>query len=197
MVKKEVPTMREYLGDEAAEIYERRTGLKKLKQKATLKAIEFLGLKKNSLILDAGCGTGWSTEVIQEMGYRVIGFDISKSMLKIARRKGFKVVLCDLRHLKCFKPNTFDGIISISALNFIAEGIRGYGNFLKVYRKVAKAFNEILKKKGRVVIEYYPQSEEELKASMKAFKLEGFSGGLQIEGYKTRKEQKFLILEKD
>jgi len=37
-------------------------------------------------VLDFGCGTGRSTRVLQTLGYKTIGIDISEEMLTIARR---------------------------------------------------------------------------------------------------------------
>lgn len=47
----------------------------------------FAGLPENSLILDAPCGTGRFSEVLLELGHRVVGLDISPAMLEVARRK--------------------------------------------------------------------------------------------------------------
>ena len=47
------------------------------------RAIELLNLPPNEevLILDLGCGSGLSGEVLSELGYQWIGLDISPSML--------------------------------------------------------------------------------------------------------------------
>ncbi len=39
------------------------------------------------LILDVGCGSGLSGEVISSWGHSWIGLDISKSMLEVARTR--------------------------------------------------------------------------------------------------------------
>jgi len=70
----------------------------------------------NSLVLDAGGGTGlWSIK-IAKMGYNVILSDISSGMLKIAEEKikdqnlsgKIKIVKCDITNMNEFKDNTFD-----------------------------------------------------------------------------------------
>lgn len=49
----------------------------------TDRAIELLNLNpdKKCLLLDLGCGSGLSGEVISEYGHYWVGLDISKSML--------------------------------------------------------------------------------------------------------------------
>jgi 18S rRNA (guanine1575-N7)-methyltransferase len=51
------------------------------------RAIELLNLdnNKSSLILDLGCGSGISGEVLTSQNHMWVGIDISSSMLKIAK----------------------------------------------------------------------------------------------------------------
>lgn len=72
--------------------------------------------KKNSLILDAGGGTGqWSIK-IAELGYRVVLTDISTGMLDIARQKiaakglseRVNIQVSDITNMKEFMNGQFD-----------------------------------------------------------------------------------------
>jgi ubiquinone/menaquinone biosynthesis C-methylase UbiE len=47
----------------------------------------FRRLPKDSIVLDAPCGTGRFAAVLLEMGFRVVGVDISEDMLDVAREK--------------------------------------------------------------------------------------------------------------
>lgn len=49
--------------------------------------VEHGALPRQGLVLDAGCGTGQISLVLAAMGYDVQGFDISREMVDIARRK--------------------------------------------------------------------------------------------------------------
>ena len=54
----------------------------------TERAIELLNLqgKGNCLILDIGCGSGISGEVLTENGFAWVGIDISRAMLGIEKQ---------------------------------------------------------------------------------------------------------------
>ncbi|MGH7312345.1 MAG: methyltransferase domain-containing protein, partial [Candidatus Rokuibacteriota bacterium] len=43
--------------------------------------------------LDAGCGTGFQAAVLESLGYRTHGLDISAGLLAVARRRRGSVVL--------------------------------------------------------------------------------------------------------
>ena len=72
------------------------------------------------LILDIGCGTGEQSVFLAENGYGVLGIDISKEMLKIAKERikdaNFKerisFVMASAEFLP-FRDKSFEGIISI------------------------------------------------------------------------------------
>jgi len=53
------------------------------------RCIELMNLEnpKHSLILDVGCGSGLSGEVLKQAGFHWIGIDISPEMLRIAKER--------------------------------------------------------------------------------------------------------------
>ena len=85
---------------------------------------DFLDPKPGEKVLDAGCGTGIFTIDFLVAGARVAGLDISEPMLSVARKrtKGypFFAVRGDMRYLP-FKDESFDKVVSITALEFIAD----------------------------------------------------------------------------
>lgn len=62
------------------------------------------------MILDIGCGSGLSGEVLTNMGFFWIGMDISKSMLDIHKENepDSNVIRCDMGQGIPFKPGCFD-----------------------------------------------------------------------------------------
>ncbi len=70
----------------------------------------------NIRILDVGTGTGFLALILAELGHDVVGLDISKAMLRVARRKAerkglnIKFVLGDAENLP-FENESFDAVI--------------------------------------------------------------------------------------
>jgi ubiquinone/menaquinone biosynthesis C-methylase UbiE len=76
------------------------------------------------VILDAGCGTGIFTADILDTGARVVGLDLSLTMLRraLVRCPGqtFQSVIGDIRRLP-FADASFHKAISITAIEFIQD----------------------------------------------------------------------------
>ncbi len=76
----------------------------------------FLPKRKNTIILDAGGGTGYWAIKLAKLGYKVILTDISENMLKVAERKIKKLNLqnritvkrVDIMDMSCFPSDYFD-----------------------------------------------------------------------------------------
>jgi len=103
--------------------------------------IENLDGKK---ILDVGCGPGRDAKFFADLGYEVVGIDLSEKLLEIARKNvpKAKFYLMDMRNLD-FPNNYFDGIWACAS-------------FLHVPRKDAqKTLNEfyrVLRENGLIYI---------------------------------------------
>jgi len=183
-----------YFSKEAAEHYDRSPRMKKVQRELTERAIELLGLSKGK-ILDVGCGTGLSTTVLEERGFKAIGIDISQPMLDIAKKKGLAVKKADFTDLP-FKDRTFDALISISALQWVYG--KSYDDVLEKYSKTAREFYRVLKHDGRAVAQFYPKTEKELELFAKEFKRAGFKTTIAIDYPNIRKRtKKFIILDKN
>jgi len=77
--------------------------------------------QKYDLILDIGCGSGWTTEFLARCGLNVIGLDIASSMLKIAKERIKKMYTVDYAEEFPFKNNIFDGILFYDSLHHIPD----------------------------------------------------------------------------
>lgn len=79
---------------------------------------EFLKLmKKNSPILDVGCGYGRNAYYMASRGFKVIGIDLSDEMIKLAKGSfpHIDFRLQDMRKL-AFKPSSVDGVFASYSL---------------------------------------------------------------------------------
>ncbi|MDI9475432.1 MAG: class I SAM-dependent methyltransferase [Natronincolaceae bacterium] len=91
-------------------------------------------------ILDMGCGTGNFSIKLAEKGCKVFGIDISEEMLKKAREKAQKRNLdiefynMDVYNIN-FPGESFDGIFSMAAFEFIKEPQKAYDEMYRVLKR--------------------------------------------------------------
>ncbi len=200
-----------YIGKKAEE-YETQKWMERNQKKTTIKCVQYLFDEKlgdtdlksdfSLLTLDLGCGTGFSSEVLIEQGFRVVGIDVLIDMLSIANDKkkkyGLKqveLILADINHLP-IKNHSIDNMISISAYNFIAHGARGQSEKIKILNNTVKHLNKILKKGGRIVIEFYPNDDKELELFKSSFVDNGFDGFVIKKDPNQKSGQTYLLLKK-
>ena len=204
MVPKKESLDREFYFGEKAEFYAKSKWMARNQMKSTRRALELLedpriGGKlskssKNLLVLDMGCGSGFSSRIIEDEGFHLIGLDNSFDMLKknVEKTSPYKRnLVCGLIEALPFRKNTFNIIISISAFNFILEK-KDQKNKKKILKNVTSVLHTVLESNGRIVIEFYPKKID-VPLYMESLKTD-FEGGLIIDNPNQRKEQKFLIL---
>ncbi len=164
--------------------------------------------KENLIILDLGCGTGYSALIFEEAGYNLIGIDLSYDMLmenqtqqkQIRKSTGIenlsRILINGSIEKIPIRNNSCNHIISISAFNFVLKESNNKITKEKILFEIINSLNEILKVNGRIVIEFYPKKLE-LDLYLRIFKKYSFIGGLIIDNPGLRKEQKFLILKSE
>jgi 18S rRNA (guanine1575-N7)-methyltransferase len=216
MVRKSLPRFPfDYINDKANE-YNSSRWMERNQKRATMLSIQYLFDEKlngseahgihtgvSSLVLDLGCGTGFSSEILIENGFNVIGVDILPDMLLKAREKKKKMkfdkplmlILADINFLP-IRANKIDNIISISAYNFIIHGKENYGEKVKLLNDTAKHLSKILKNNGRIIIEFYPKDDQELTIFNNSFTKNGFEGFMVKSNPKQKSGQTFLLLKK-
>ena len=201
-----------YIGEKATE-YDTLIWMERNQKRATTMALNYLyseDLGENKqfrgpyLILDLGCGTGYSSEVLLENGHRVIGIDVLKDMIIKARNKksffqnhnNLDLVLADINHLP-LKSKSIDHIISISVYNFITYNRNSVRDKIKTVNNTAKYLHRILKNEtGQIIIEFYPEDDQELTIFNKSFTRNGFEGFMVKNKPKQKSGQTFLLLKK-
>lgn len=99
--------------------------------------MDLLRPKPGDLILDAGCGTGVFTGEILAAGTRVTGLDVSLPMVRRASEKlagfPFAASVGDILRLP-FSDASFDKVVSVTALEFIADGPGAIRELFRVAR---------------------------------------------------------------
>jgi ubiquinone/menaquinone biosynthesis C-methylase UbiE len=104
-----------------------------------------LQIKKDELILDAGCGTGNVATNLKRKGVKVIYLDKSLECLNICKEKDREriALLHDLTQTLPFKSECFDKIVSSNTIYLIANQFR---------ETVFKEFFRVLKDGGTIVV---------------------------------------------
>lgn len=165
------------------------------------RALELLALPDDDqpkYLLDLGCGTGLSGEMIEENGHYWIGVDISPAMLNICKERQLDngdSVLLDLGHGLPFRAGMFDGAISISALQWLCNA---YTNEQKPGKRLYQLFTSLyacLARGAKAVFQFYPKNGDQIELVTKTAMKAGFYGGVVIDFPNSSKAKKiFLVL---
>jgi ubiquinone/menaquinone biosynthesis C-methylase UbiE len=101
-------------------------------------------LKKDSKILDVGCGPGHYSSYFIDKGHSVDSIDISSEMLRLARQRDnrLQVRTCDMLNLD-YQENEFDGLWVCASLPHIPKGF---------VDQVLRGFHRILKYEGCMLV---------------------------------------------
>lgn len=80
-----------------------------------------LRAERPKFILDYGCGGGWLSTLLQKWGFKSVGIDISRKMVKNAKIlcPNADFIICDAMRLP-FKDDIFDFVIGISILHHLS-----------------------------------------------------------------------------
>ena len=95
--------------------------------------------------LDAGCGTGFQTAILRELGYETAGVDLSAGLLRVARARcaGARLVQGDLEALP-WRNETVDLVVSCgSTLSFVPRPDRAIGEMARILRPGGRVFLEV------------------------------------------------------
>ncbi|MBN2014963.1 MAG: class I SAM-dependent methyltransferase [Candidatus Altiarchaeota archaeon] len=98
--------------------------------------------KKKKKVLDIGCGTGSYVLEFKRNGMGVVGMDVSRKMLKIAKNKveGCDFVFGDAKNLP-FKDNSFDLVTLITILEYVDDP-----------EKIIQEGKRVLEKDGKIIL---------------------------------------------
>ncbi len=120
-------------------------------------------IKKDSVVLDVGCGLGRNMTAIKDIAEKVFGIDnneefINKAQEKILGFSNLKISFGDAREMS-FQENTFDYTICMG---------NTFGDFKKDKLEILNEMKRVTKKDGKIIISVY--SEKALKARLEGYK---------------------------
>lgn len=185
-----------FYNDEEAVKYANNSRMIKIQTRMSERAIELLNLpSRPCYILDVGCGSGLSGEALSEKGHHWVGIDISPSMLGVAAQRGVEgdLIENDMGQGVNFRPGTFDGCISISALQWLCNADK---KSHVPYQRLKVFFQSLyasLAKGARAIFQLYPENPEAMELITSAAMRSGFSGGLVVDFPNSTKAKKMYL----
>lgn len=185
-----------FYSDVEAAKYTTSSRIQSIQASMTTRCLELLGLPSPSLILDIGCGSGLSGEIVSAHGHTWIGMDISPSMLAIAldRDTPGDLLLADMGQGIPFRAGTFDAAVSVSAIQWLCNAessdVSAAGRLSRFFDGLYAA----LKRGGKAVLQFYPKNDTQRGMITGAAVKAGFGAGLLEDDPETKNRKVYLVL---
>ncbi|KAH9908953.1 S-adenosyl-L-methionine-dependent methyltransferase [Xylariomycetidae sp. FL2044] len=191
-----------HYNDTEARKYTTSSRIQNIQASMTHRALELLDLSSPSFILDVGCGSGLSGEILsflapEEGGPHVwVGMDVSASMLDVALQRDVEgdLFLADIGQGVPFRAGTFDAAVSISAIQWLCNAET---SDVSPAGRLSRFFNGLyasLKRGGRAVCQFYPKNDEQKRMITTAAVKAGFGAGLLEDDPDTKNVKVYLVL---
>lgn len=161
--------------DRVAEIYDATRALPREVMSAVLDTMKS-ALVGCATIIDVGVGTGRFAAPLQNLGFEVVGVDISRRMLQKAREKGVRnLTVADARHLP-FRDGAFDAAAIVHVMQLVQPWQRAAREIGRVTcKKVVSVVDHVSGEGPRLSTEY---SEARAELGRPLERLEGAEGAL-------------------
>lgn len=185
-----------FYNDVESKKYSSSSRVQHIQAAMTLRALELLNLPKNSFVLDIGCGSSLSGEILTEEGHIWCGMDISPDMLAVGltRESEGDLILQDIGQGIPFRAGTLDAAISISAIQWLCNADTSYNDPKLRLKRFFNTLFAALKKGGKFVAQFYPKNNEQIEQIQNAGRVAGFSGGLVIDNFESKKNKKYYLV---
>ncbi|XP_077283115.1 18S rRNA (guanine-N(7))-methyltransferase isoform X2 [Arctopsyche grandis] len=162
------------------------------------RCIELLVLPENTscYLLDIGCGSGLSGSVLEDQGHTWVGFDISPAMLCVALERETKggLILSDMGQGVPFKAGSFDGAISVSALQWLCNADKSHHKPVQRLYKFFSTLFASLSRNARAVFQFYPENSEQMELVTSQAMKAGFYGGVLVDFPNSTKAKKYFLV---
>ncbi|KAF1950419.1 S-adenosyl-L-methionine-dependent methyltransferase [Byssothecium circinans] len=193
-----------FYNDAESQKYTTSSRIQTIQSSMTHRALSLLSLPSSSLILDVGCGSGLSGEILSQPSssgtpggpHIWIGLDISSAMLSVALDKEVDgdLFLADAGQGVPFRAGTFDAAISISAIQWLCNAETSLETAAGRLNRFFGGLYAALRRGGRAVCQFYPKNEAQKKMVAQAAIKAGFGAGLLEDDEGTKNAKTYLVL---
>ncbi|KAJ1952066.1 18S rRNA (guanine1575-N7)-methyltransferase [Linderina pennispora] len=188
-----------FYGIDEAKKYTNNSRIATIQAEMTLRAVELLALPDTDdvpcYLLDIGCGSGLSGEILEEDGHVWVGMDIAPAMLDIAVDKELEgdLFLQDIGQGLGFRPGAFDGAISVSVLQWLCNADKSENKPRYRLQRFFSTLFMALQRGARAVFQFYPENDKQVDMIMSTAMKCGFTGGLVVDYPNSKKARKFYL----
>ncbi|KAK6393869.1 hypothetical protein LTR65_002246 [Meristemomyces frigidus] len=191
-----------FYNDVESRKYTTSSRIKNIQADMTHRALELLDLKAPSFILDVGCGSGLSGEILSNVEedeggpHTWIGMDISSSMLAQAleRETEGDMLLADIGQGIPFRAGTFDAAISISAIQWLCNAETSDVSPEGRLKRFFDGLYASLRRGGKAVCQFYPKNSQQRSMISTAAIKAGFGAGILEDDPETKSVKVYLVL---
>ncbi|KAJ3490210.1 hypothetical protein NLI96_g1595 [Meripilus lineatus] len=188
-----------YYGDIEAKKYTNNSRIQQIQADMTYRALELLNLPPDepAFLLDIGCGSGLSGEILDDEGYTWVGVDVAPSMLEVALEREVEgdLFLQDIGQGFGFRPGSFDGAISISVIQWLLNAETSHPTSSPPHR-LARFFTTLhsaLRNPSRAILQFYPTSDDQIQLITSIAQKAGFGGGVVVDYPNSKKARKVFL----
>ncbi|MCJ1292083.1 hypothetical protein MMC34_003633 [Xylographa carneopallida] len=191
-----------FYNDSESRKYTTSSRIQTIQSEMTHRALELLALDTPSLILDIGCGSGLSGEILSSvppsMGgpHEWVGMDISAAMLGVAldRDVDGDLLLADIGQGVPFRAGSFDAAVSISAIQWLCNEDSSDDTAKARLARFFGGLYACLRRGGRAVCQFYPKNEAQRGMISAAAVKAGFGAGVLEDDPGTKNGKLYLVL---
>ncbi|KAL8692129.1 MAG: hypothetical protein Q9224_004023 [Gallowayella concinna] len=191
-----------FYNDRESRKYTTSSRIQNVQSDMTHRALELLQLDGPSLIMDIGCGSGLSGDILSSISpadggpHIWVGMDISASMLDIALQRDVEgdLLLSDIGQGIPFRAGTFDAAVSISAIQWLCNA---ESSEVSPQGRLSRFFNGLyasLRRGGQAVCQFYPKNDAQRSMISKAAIKAGFGAGVLEDDPGTKHSKLYLVL---
>ncbi|KAI8383003.1 S-adenosyl-L-methionine-dependent methyltransferase [Blakeslea trispora] len=185
-----------FYGDDEARKYTDNSRITAIQAEMAYRALELLNLSEGpKYLLDIGCGSGLSGEILEEEGHTWVGMDISSAMLDVANEREVEgdLFLQDAGQGMAFRPGTFDGCISVSVLQWLCNADKAINRPKARIQRFFSTLYASLTKGARAVFQFYPENDDQIQLIIDVATKCGFEGGLLVDYPNSKKAKKYYL----